>query len=376
MTEDAFLEDIIENPDDDAPRLVFADWLDDNGDPERAEFIRLQCALAGSPDDPGRSRWLARETELRQKHGKTWAGPVARVADEYHFRRGFVESVRLPVARVVSKAKELFARQPLRMVAAHLAPAADIKKFAQLPEARRLAVLNISSSMRAAGFRALIESPNLAGLLGLAVHDSPIGSAGLKALLDAPLLERLTHLDLSATGIGPDGVVELADSPRTRSLVALNLRGLGLTGETLNLLDSSEYLKRVRRLGLWYNHLGDDGLEWFVQTPLFARLRSLDLGYNRLTARGARALAEAPALIGLRSLWLGVDQLGDEGVLALARSPHLHPEAVVAIWFHDWLSEETKREAVRLLGERVQFDRSLGLPETDPPVGWPLWRPE
>ena len=42
----AFLADIIENIADDAPRLVFADWLEDNGDPARAKFIRLQCQLA------------------------------------------------------------------------------------------------------------------------------------------------------------------------------------------------------------------------------------------------------------------------------------------------------------------------------------------
>src|SRR4051794_27785012 len=28
---------------EDGPRLIFADWLDDHGEPERAEFIRLQC---------------------------------------------------------------------------------------------------------------------------------------------------------------------------------------------------------------------------------------------------------------------------------------------------------------------------------------------
>lgn len=41
-----FLLDIIENPADDTPRLVYADWLEDHGEPERAEFIRLQVELA------------------------------------------------------------------------------------------------------------------------------------------------------------------------------------------------------------------------------------------------------------------------------------------------------------------------------------------
>jgi uncharacterized protein (TIGR02996 family) len=43
---DALLRAICENPDDDAPRLIYADWLDEHGDPLQAEFIRVQVELA------------------------------------------------------------------------------------------------------------------------------------------------------------------------------------------------------------------------------------------------------------------------------------------------------------------------------------------
>lgn len=45
MTERDFLLAIHENPDDDAPRLMFADWLSENGQDERAELVRVQCEL-------------------------------------------------------------------------------------------------------------------------------------------------------------------------------------------------------------------------------------------------------------------------------------------------------------------------------------------
>src|SRR4051812_5383520 len=38
---DALLAAIAEAPDDDAPRLVYADWLEEHGDDARAEFIRV-----------------------------------------------------------------------------------------------------------------------------------------------------------------------------------------------------------------------------------------------------------------------------------------------------------------------------------------------
>ena len=42
----AFYRAIADAPDDDTPRLVFADWLQEHGEDARAEFIRLQCAIA------------------------------------------------------------------------------------------------------------------------------------------------------------------------------------------------------------------------------------------------------------------------------------------------------------------------------------------
>src|SRR5690242_2173671 len=36
-------------PYNDAPRLVYADWLEDNGDPQRATYIRARCALDDRP---------------------------------------------------------------------------------------------------------------------------------------------------------------------------------------------------------------------------------------------------------------------------------------------------------------------------------------
>ncbi len=74
--EEAFLEDIRSAPEDDAPRLVYADWLEDHPSPlteGRAEFIRLQCALARLPiDHPNRPSLAAREAQLLQEHDDTW----------------------------------------------------------------------------------------------------------------------------------------------------------------------------------------------------------------------------------------------------------------------------------------------------------------
>src|SRR4051794_21555711 len=54
--EAALLNAIIAHADEDTPRLALADWLDEHGNPDRAAFIRAQCAYsrasATQPDYP------------------------------------------------------------------------------------------------------------------------------------------------------------------------------------------------------------------------------------------------------------------------------------------------------------------------------------
>src|SRR5262245_52917155 len=74
---EAFLRAICKNPDDDTPRLVFADWLQENGEEERAEFIRVQCEAARLAAGDGRLAGLVRRAaELQQQFGKKWLGEL------------------------------------------------------------------------------------------------------------------------------------------------------------------------------------------------------------------------------------------------------------------------------------------------------------
>jgi uncharacterized protein (TIGR02996 family) len=54
--EQALLAAIWRHPNEDTPRLMYADWLQENGQPGRAEFIRAQCELATLAEDDPRFR--------------------------------------------------------------------------------------------------------------------------------------------------------------------------------------------------------------------------------------------------------------------------------------------------------------------------------
>ena len=64
-TGDVLLEEILGNPADDTPRLVYADWLMDNGREARGEFIRLQVEL--HHEEPGYTLDCRRSPKVHEK---------------------------------------------------------------------------------------------------------------------------------------------------------------------------------------------------------------------------------------------------------------------------------------------------------------------
>jgi uncharacterized protein (TIGR02996 family) len=63
-TEVALLQALHENPADDTARLVLSDWLEENGQAQRAEQLRLHVALRNQPAARQRPAWEARVREL------------------------------------------------------------------------------------------------------------------------------------------------------------------------------------------------------------------------------------------------------------------------------------------------------------------------
>jgi uncharacterized protein (TIGR02996 family) len=77
MTDEAaFLRIIRSRPEDDLSRLVFADWLEEQGDP-RADFLRLHLALsAAAPDHPDRVAGEHELSSLRKGCDAAWLAVI------------------------------------------------------------------------------------------------------------------------------------------------------------------------------------------------------------------------------------------------------------------------------------------------------------
>src|SRR5262245_3421054 len=121
--EEAFLTAIAEASRDDGPRLIYADWLEENGDPERAEFIRTQITLHANAD--GRGQWTTagtarlerRKRALLRRHKERWLAPLrelkARTNLHGEFSRGFFDCSSIDLATFLERGDELWRHCPV-----------------------------------------------------------------------------------------------------------------------------------------------------------------------------------------------------------------------------------------------------------------------
>lgn len=351
--EDAFLHDILAHPDEDAPRLIYADWLDEHNDP-RGEFIRIQCTLAQlSDEDPRRWPLEQQEQELLREHGTKWLPKeIGHISCIFH--RGFVEEITLSPEAFLDEADRLFEQAPIRRL--HLRPRgweraerpdaslSEIASSRHLVRIHRLSLIDLTLSR--SELRDFLVSPVLRQLTDLQLSQLTVGNAErpesrpdelpaeiVHDLTELPYRADLKALYLTDTALTLDGLRLLANSSSFGSLRELNLNGNRLTHETARILTGGHLLPQLETLHLDSNRLGDAGAWAMCEWPALPRLTRLSLGHNQIFAAGIQALAEAPALRGLISLNLARNIACDEGTAALAASGWTRLQAL-NLWFN------------------------------------------
>jgi uncharacterized protein (TIGR02996 family) len=329
-----FLDDICANIDDDTPRLVYADWLDENGQEARAEFIRVQIERMRLPEwDIAQVRLRHREAELLRRHGMQWLAEMPKVngVTWAGFRRGLVgvakfasfaairagatrcwaatplEAALAPWPRAAEKAETLPPITGLRelTIDAMVLERNSVARLANAPLLSTLRVLDISNrSLEVAAFRRLVASPYLARVMALRVPNNSLGDAAITALTESSSLPYLEELDFSNYdaygGYGDDSSIGMA------GLAAL----AGWPG-----------LARLRSVALSRNVFGRDGLASLLRSTHVVGLKRLVLRGVGLSARGLQEFREARPGLLLDALDLSENNIGGPGGASnLARS--------------------------------------------------------
>jgi uncharacterized protein (TIGR02996 family) len=115
---DALFRALCESPNDDTPRLVYADWLEESGDPDRAEFIRLQCERWNlCPAYPTVTEARTRATQLLRAHRDRWDAELQTAIGltwGEMYVRGFIDTARIAGASYMFAALDaIFAATPI-----------------------------------------------------------------------------------------------------------------------------------------------------------------------------------------------------------------------------------------------------------------------
>lgn len=234
-----FLQSIREHPEEDHPRLVYADWLEEQGDP-RGEFIRVQCELAGLPRSDPRFRSLQRrESELKVLVVE-W---IVRQKQElgvstynWKLRRGFLEMVSMRALDFVACADRL---------------------FEHFPTVIHLRLQGVNEVLPALGRAAALDQ-----ITTLDLTYNWLGDRGVKQLAQWNHLGRLQTLILNHNQIGDSGAAALTRSPHLTGLRELQLKLNRITDRGAATLARASDWPDLERIDLRENPVTPAGLQW------------------------------------------------------------------------------------------------------------------
>lgn len=233
---EAFLRAIFDAPGDDTPRLVYADFLQENGEENRAVFIRTQCEQwhlqALSDNDPERAKLEFVFTRLQTlRELLVRSHPALMVEDHLHIR-GF----RLPGFAcldphqpnapddfrewVVFNRPEWFGAPYLKTNPGLFLGASDVDRLLRAPAFQRVHEIDfsghieeLSAGSATAGAFALIDI----------VQHPAISTAAVEALAHHRGVRRITSLNLTRNNLDNDAARALVKSPYLDNLKRLQL---------------------------------------------------------------------------------------------------------------------------------------------------------
>ncbi len=274
-----FLATILDDPAADGPRLVFADWLEEQGDP-RSEFIRVQVELSQLPaNDPQRERLADRETALLNRHGVDWRQDVPEWARHgCDFVRGLIEHVHLWSPWQARFGPILSQLAPVRKLTMQFA-VEGLDEFAAGPWVRHLTDLAfLDEQMGPTNLQVLTQSETaLLGIRSLQFMGMHLLDAGLLVLTLCEHLSELTRLELIRCKIGVMGIERLAESANLPALTWLDLSDNDLGNHNVWRLMESPLMGQISHLHLNDNDFTTEAASWIAESKFAGKLTHLEL---------------------------------------------------------------------------------------------------
>lgn len=325
------LRAIVAEPDDDAVRLVFSDWLEDHaeddGDRAFAAFIRAQVALAGMDEaDPAYPAALAamrRAGVFTGPRRRPWLDHVP--GGKVKFRRGFIAGVEIDPRSHALQSSVGWSQVPVEEIAwigeADLVTATALAQWPDLARVRTL---------RLAGW----PVPSLGPLLAGSRHLGGLKALRLSLKRTGAEVEEDENRREAGEDVGPrrehPALAEIARSLALPALDSLHVEADWYPTEWRTLVTACR--SPLRRIHLatytedddWWGRLG---LGWFDETDNFPEYGAAWVELNTVPWGSHDRLVSLGSLAGMKTLLLNT---GDMQAWQYRRdwglSRHLHLE--------------------------------------------------
>jgi len=168
-TEREFLEAIRDDRDDDTHRLIYADWLEEEGDP-RAEFVRLKIELhaLGKFADPRVTYPLKkRVSDIRLTSLANVQQELMQIGvNRFEYRRGVLDEVSIPARRVVEVLPAVLAYAPA-LSTINIPDLESVDQIKNIPELSTIDELKTQVPHQSLGIDGVMDFVNLLGEMKL-----------------------------------------------------------------------------------------------------------------------------------------------------------------------------------------------------------------
>jgi uncharacterized protein (TIGR02996 family) len=359
---EAFFAAIRERPNDDAPRLVYADWLDEQGDSAHAELIRVQCEIDRlAADTPQLAELKTREQELlAQKFGDCFEPKLNKAeCPDIQIKRGFISELCCSYRYYLAN-EELWVRSAPNLRMSFTGSVASqggksnpkLAKISERTSLRNWVFLSwfgFDGEHIGEGFRKLVGSPYLTNLLQLQIQGFELGAVGIRALASSAVAQRLQIMRLSfgvlteeemRAGVGDEALRIMLAKRQLPNLQKLGLFGI-ITDRGAEELFNSPSIAGIDELYLGGEQLGPSVISGLTRSPYLTHLKCLRLRDVQLTKDETRLLADWLAKVPLIELNLANAEMDAEAIRSLCNWPH---RATLKELYLDGMSDGTIAE--------------------------------